>query len=75
LASKAIVILYLRGIGLSAIRNFARSKSDCVTSEYSSRSLEVSENDGSHVFSENLEDHERALQAIDKKMQQKSLKR
>jgi UPF0755 protein len=34
----------------------------------------VAKYDGSHVFSKNLEDHERALTAIDKKMQQKSTK-
>jgi UPF0755 protein len=34
----------------------------------------VAKYDGSHVFSKNLEDHERALTAIDKKMQQKSPK-
>ncbi len=31
----------------------------------------VAKFDGSHVFSRNLEDHEKALQAIDKKIQQK----
>jgi UPF0755 protein len=32
----------------------------------------VAKYDGSHVFSRNLEDHEKALQAIDKKIQSKS---
>jgi len=31
----------------------------------------VAKYDGSHVFSQNLEDHEKALQAIDRKIQQK----
>jgi UPF0755 protein len=34
----------------------------------------VAKFDGSHVFSRNLEDHEKALQAIDKKIQQKAPK-
>jgi UPF0755 protein len=34
----------------------------------------VAKYDGSHVFSKTLEDHERALQAIDKKIQQKAPK-
>ncbi len=34
----------------------------------------VAKYDGSHVFSRNLEDHEKALQAIDKKIQQKNPK-
>ena len=34
----------------------------------------VAKYDGSHVFSRNFEDHEKALLAIDKKMQQKSTK-
>ncbi len=34
----------------------------------------VAKYDGSHVFSRNLEDHEKALQAIDKKIQQKTSK-
>lgn len=34
----------------------------------------VAKYDGSHVFSRNLEDHEKALQAIDKKIQQKNSK-
>ncbi len=34
----------------------------------------VAKYDGSHVFSRNLEDHEKALQAIDKKIQQKTPK-
>ncbi len=34
----------------------------------------VAKFDGSHVFSRNLEDHEKALQAIDKKIQQKTPK-
>lgn len=34
----------------------------------------VAKYDGSHVFSRTLEDHEKALQVIDKKIQQKTLK-
>ncbi|MFO0213146.1 MAG: endolytic transglycosylase MltG, partial [Pseudanabaena sp.] len=34
----------------------------------------VAKYDGSHIFSRNLEDHEKAMQAIDKKFQQKTPK-
>ena len=57
----------IASVGLASLK----ATLDPATTEYL---FFVAKYDGSHVFSKNLEDHERALTAIDKKMQQKSPK-
>jgi hypothetical protein len=50
LSSNEILILCFRGRGFSQMRNFDRSKSACVTWEYSPRLSEVSEEEKLLIF-------------------------